>query len=193
VKLRGSKTIEGLCLRDKEGRILGGMKMANGTNSQRAAPFPGTRSKSAALMRAEFIRAGEYRDKLAAALDDPEKKPPRDLRLEGLVEVLEGRRVVHHHTHRHDDIMTVLRLSREFGFRVVLHHVSEGWMVADEIAPARSSLLTAPGASSRRSTWSSRPAGSSRRPGSSRPFIPMTGSPIRGSSCAWRASGCGGG
>ena len=137
VKLRGSKTIEGLCIRDKEGRILGGMKMANGTNSQRAPPFPGTRSKSAALMRAELIRAREYRDKLAAALKDPEKKPPRDLRLEGLVEVLEGRRVVHHHTHRHDDIMTVLRLSREFGFRVVLHHVSEGWMVAEEIARAK--------------------------------------------------------
>ena len=89
VKLRGSKTIEGLCVRDKEGRILGGMKMANGTNSQRAPPFPGTRSKSAALMRAELIRAGEYRDKLAEALKDPEKKPPRDLRMEGLVEVLE--------------------------------------------------------------------------------------------------------
>jgi imidazolonepropionase-like amidohydrolase len=137
VKLRGSKTIEGLCVRDKEGRILGGMKMANGTNSQRAPPFPGTRSKSAALMRAELIRAGEYRDKLAEALKDPEKKPPRDLRMEGLVEVLEGRRIVHHHTHRHDDIMTVLRLSKEFGFRVVLHHVSEGWMVAEEIARAK--------------------------------------------------------
>jgi len=137
VKLRGSNTIEGLCIRDKEGRILGGMKMANGTNSQRTAPFPGTRSKSAALMRAELIRAGEYRDKLAAALEDPEKKPPRDLRMEGLVEVLEGRRVVHYHTHRHDDIMTVLRLSKEFGFRVVLHHVSEGWMVAEEIARAK--------------------------------------------------------
>ncbi|MEE3182206.1 MAG: amidohydrolase family protein, partial [Planctomycetota bacterium] len=50
---------------------------------------------------------------------------------------LEGRRIVHHHTHRHDDIMTVLRLSKEFGFRVVLHHVSEGWMVAEEIARAK--------------------------------------------------------
>jgi imidazolonepropionase-like amidohydrolase len=54
--------------------------------------------------------------------------------MEALVEVLEGRRVVHHHTHRHDDILTVLRLSKEFGFKVVLHHLSEGWMVADEIA-----------------------------------------------------------
>jgi imidazolonepropionase-like amidohydrolase len=54
--------------------------------------------------------------------------------MEALVEVLEGKRVVHHHTHRHDDILTVLRLSKEFGFKVVLHHVSDAWMVADEIA-----------------------------------------------------------
>jgi len=44
--------------------------------------------------------------------------------------------VVHHHTHRDDDIMTVLRLAKEVNFRVVLHHVSEGWKVADEIAKA---------------------------------------------------------
>jgi imidazolonepropionase-like amidohydrolase len=43
---------------------------------------------------------------------------------------------VHFHTHRADDIMTVLRLQKEFGFRVVLHHVSEGWKIADEIAKA---------------------------------------------------------
>ena len=56
--------------------------------------------------------------------------------MEALVEVLEGKRVVHHHTHRHDDIVTVLRLKKEFGFKVVLHHVSEAWKVADEIAEA---------------------------------------------------------
>jgi len=47
-----------------------------------------------------------------------------------------GKRMVHHHTHRQDDILTVLRLQKEFGFRVVLHHVSEGWLVAKEIAAA---------------------------------------------------------
>ena len=66
-----------------------------------------------------------------------DKKPARDLAMEGLCEVLSGRRVVHHHTHRHDDIVTVLRLAEEFGFRVVLHHVSEGWKVAEEIARAK--------------------------------------------------------
>ena len=136
VKLRGGKTVEDLFIRGEDDWIMGGMKMANGTNSQRDKPFPGTRGKSAALVREKYIKAQEYREKLKKAEDDPDKKPPRDLAMEGLVEVLEGKRIVHHHTHRHDDIMTVIRLSKEFGFRVVLHHVSEGWKVADEIAAA---------------------------------------------------------
>jgi imidazolonepropionase-like amidohydrolase len=57
--------------------------------------------------------------------------------MEALVEVLDQKRVVHFHTHRHDDILSVLRLQKEFGFRVVLHHVSEAWKVADEIAVAK--------------------------------------------------------
>ncbi len=136
VKLRGGKTIEELSIRGEDGEPLGGIKMANGTNSQRAKPFPGTRGKSAALVREKYVKAQEYREKIARAEDDPEKMPPRDLGLEALIEVLEGKRIVHHHTHRHDDIMTVLRLAKEFGFRVVLHHVSEAWKVADEIAAA---------------------------------------------------------
>ena len=47
-----------------------------------------------------------------------------------------ARRLVHHHTHRHDDVLTVIRIAKEFGFRVVLHHVSEAWKIADEIAEA---------------------------------------------------------
>jgi imidazolonepropionase-like amidohydrolase len=88
------------------------------------------------MVREQFVRAQEYREKIAMAGDDERKRPPRDLGLEALVEILDGKRVVHHHTHRHDDIATVLRLKREFGFEVVLHHVSEAWKVADEIAAA---------------------------------------------------------
>jgi imidazolonepropionase-like amidohydrolase len=57
--------------------------------------------------------------------------------MEALVEVLDRARVVHFHTHRHDDILTALRLQKEFGFRMVLQHVSEAWKVADEIAQAK--------------------------------------------------------
>jgi imidazolonepropionase-like amidohydrolase len=113
--------------------------MANGTNSIGAPPFPGTRAKSAALVRERFIQAQEYKAKAAKAAADgtPDKAPPRDLGLEALGEVLDGTRLVQHHTHRADDIMTVLRLRREFGFRVVLHHVSEAWKVADELGKAQ--------------------------------------------------------
>ena len=137
LKLRDGNKVDDLFLYNEDGRIAGGIKMANGTNSMKDPPFPGTRAKSAALVRQQYIEAQEYQKKIQAAADDPEKDPPdRDLGLEALVEVLEGKRVVHHHTHRHDDILTVLRLKEEFGFRLVLQHVSEAWKVADEIAAA---------------------------------------------------------
>jgi imidazolonepropionase-like amidohydrolase len=131
------KKIDDLFIRDAGGSPMGGLKMANGTNSMRAAPFPGTRGKSAFLVREQYIKAREYQYKIDRAGGDPSKLPPRDLNLEALVEAMKGKRIVHHHTHRHDDIMTVIRLSQEFGFRVVLHHVSEGWKVASEIAAAK--------------------------------------------------------
>lgn len=150
VKFRDGRTIDDLLLRDEKGRPLGGLKMANGTNPQRRdeAPFPGTRGKAAALVRAQFVKAQEYRQKLARA-KQPKDRPERDLGLEVLVEAMEGKRVVHHHTHRHDDVITVLRLAKEFGFRVVLHHVSEAWKIADELAaaqvPCSIILLDSPG------------------------------------------------
>jgi imidazolonepropionase-like amidohydrolase len=117
---------------------MGGIKFANGTNSLRSGggKFPGTRAKSVALVREQFIKAQEYREKIRKAGKDQDKMPARDLAMEALVEVLDGRRTIHFHTHRHDDIMSVLRLKKEFGFKVVLQHVSEAWKVADEIAAA---------------------------------------------------------
>ncbi|MFN7921056.1 MAG: amidohydrolase family protein [Bryobacteraceae bacterium] len=155
LKLRDGRTIDDMLIRLPDGRlpdgrIAGGIKMANGTNSRRqSGPFPGTRAKSAALVREQYIKAQEYRDKVRRANGDPEKMPARDLRMEALVEALDGKRTVQHHTHRHDDILTVLRIAKEFNLRVVLHHVSDAWAVADEIAkagvPASILLLDSPG------------------------------------------------
>ena len=152
IKLRDDATkIEDLLIYNADGKYAGGIKFANGTNSIRpgGGGFPGTRAKSAALVREQFIKAREYREKVQKAAGDASKLPPRDLAMEALVEVLDKKRVIHFHTHRSDDIMTVLRLQKEFGFRVVLHHVSEGWKVADEIAkagiPASIILIDSPG------------------------------------------------
>lgn len=137
------RTIDAITYRFPNGEVMGGLKMANGTNSIRdeGGSFPGTRGKSAFLVRELFIKAQEYGARMEAARRedgtlDPQKAPARDLHLDSLLDVMSGRRLVHHHTHRHDDVLTVLRLAEEFGFRVVLHHVSEAWMVADEIAAA---------------------------------------------------------
>ena len=113
IKMREATVIEDLLIINEKG-VYGGMKMANGTNPMRTTPgaFPGTRAKSASKM------------------------PERDLRMEPLVEILTGKRIVHFHTHKANDILTVIRLGQEFGFKPVLHHVSEGSLVAKEIAAA---------------------------------------------------------
>ena len=136
-------------------RICGGMKMANGTNPMRsgeatAGPFPGTRAKAAAQARQLFVEARQYmREKEEAEGNSDMNGPERDLGMEALAEVLRGERTVHFHSHRHDDILTTLRLRREFGFELVLHHASEAWKVADRIAeagvPASIIVLDSPG------------------------------------------------
>ncbi len=116
--------------------ICGSMKMANGTNSiGNTPPAPGTRGKSAALVRQKYVKAQEYREKLVEDLPSS-KPPPRSLEMEALVEILDGKRIVQFHSHRHNDIMTLLRLGEEFGFEPVIQHGSEAWKVADEIAAA---------------------------------------------------------
>ncbi len=137
VKTKEANTIEDMLVySDEENNIYGGLKMANGTNSIRSGggSFPGTRARSAALVRNLYVKAQEYRAKVNAADGNEEEMPPRDLEMETLLEVLDGKRIVHNHTHRHDDILTAIRLADEFGYRMVLHHVSEGGEVANEIA-----------------------------------------------------------
>jgi imidazolonepropionase-like amidohydrolase len=138
VKLRGT-TMEQMLIPG----TLGGMKMANGTNpkgygSRGAAPM--TRMEEAALARGIYVKAQQYKDKwdayakAVAAKDKNAKEPDHDLALDAVVQVLDGKRIVHNHTHRADDVMTVLRLSDEFHYRVVVHHGTESCEVADELA-----------------------------------------------------------
>jgi imidazolonepropionase-like amidohydrolase len=140
MKLRSGRTIEDIAFQMTDGRALGGMKMANGTNPMGRTGFPGTRAKSASLVREVLTEAKAY-------CDGDRKK--RDLAKEALCEVLSGERLVHFHTHRADDIMTVLRLKREFGFDVLIQHGTETWKIADELAragvPVSNITLDAPG------------------------------------------------
>jgi imidazolonepropionase-like amidohydrolase len=151
LKLRGRPTIDGLLITLDDGRIAGGLKMANGTNPLRpqGGTFPSTRARSAAMARDLFVKAQAYREKVA---------PPGTSRTNGRLvtsawrrssRCSRARRTVHFHTHRHDDILTALRIAKEFGFTPVLQHVTEGWKVAREIAgagaPASVIVIDAPG------------------------------------------------
>ncbi len=156
VKNRGN-TVEDMLIRgDEDFRY--GMKMANGENPKRIYgkrnETPSTRMGIAGLQRNRFLKAREYMKKWERYEKNLEKdpdseKPERDLDLEPVVEILEGKRPVHFHTHRADDIMTAMRLADEFGFRLILHHVTEAYKVVDEIAkrkvPCSLILLESPG------------------------------------------------
>jgi imidazolonepropionase-like amidohydrolase len=127
---------------------LPGIKFALGENpkdmrqfgQQGPRRYPTSRMGVEFVIRDAFARAKAYQADWRAyenrRKSDPEAVAPRrDLQLEPLVEVLEGRRLVHVHCYRADEILMMLRLAEEVGFRVAtLQHVLEGYKVAREIA-----------------------------------------------------------
>jgi len=110
--------------------------------------YPATRMGVEDVMRQAFLEARAYREEWRRYEEkrqrgEPAIPPRRDLRLEPLVEVLEGRRLAHVHCYRADEILAVLRLSQEFNFRIAaLIHVLEGYKVAREIAEAGAGAST---------------------------------------------------
>jgi imidazolonepropionase-like amidohydrolase len=92
------------------------------------------------VIRQAFLDAREYMREWEAyeqqrRRDKNAIPPRRDLKLETLAEILRGERMVHAHSYRADEILQLLRLAEEFGFRIqTLQHVLEGYKVADEIA-----------------------------------------------------------
>ena len=124
-----------------------GIKFALGENPKRSRSFgqgprryPATRMGVLDVIREAFTEAAGYRDawarhRAAEAAGERSRPPARDLELEALVEILEGERLVHAHSYRADEILQLLRLAEELGFRIAtLQHVLEGYRVADEIA-----------------------------------------------------------
>ncbi len=126
-----------------------GIKFALGENvkhSNFSAPgvaprYPETRMGVEETIRDAFTRAKAYQKKWAdydrrkAAGEQNLIPPRRDLQLEPLVEVLEGKRYIHCHSYVSDEILMLMRVAKEFGFKVrTFQHVLEGYKVADEMA-----------------------------------------------------------
>ncbi|MCI8622993.1 MAG: amidohydrolase [Provencibacterium sp.] len=112
------------------------MKCAFGENPKRVYQEKGncTRMTTAARLREALFKAQEYDRKRAAAGDDPLKQPAYDMKLEALLPVLHREIPLKAHAHQADDLFTALRIAKEFGVRITLEHVTEGHLVADELA-----------------------------------------------------------
>ena len=103
---------------------------------------PGTRSKGIAMLRQELIRAADYAEKRRSG--DADRRPDRDLRLDALADMLEGRLFALVTAHKTHDIMTALRLQREFGFPMLLDGASEAYLLLDEIREAGVTVILHP-------------------------------------------------
>lgn len=145
IKLRwGVKTGQELLF---EG-AMPGIKFALGENPKRQGNptqpnipgrYPATRGGVEYVIRDAFTRAKAYQKEWqdyekAKATDPNALAPRRDLQLEPLVEILEGKRLVHAHCYRADEILMLIRVADEMGFKIdTFQHVLEGFKVANEI------------------------------------------------------------
>ena len=91
---------------------------------------PGTRAKMVAMLRTELVKAQGYLDKQAS---DDENKPDRDLRLEVFAKMLRRKLPILVTAHRSQDILTAIRLAKEFDLRLVLDGAAESYLVSEQI------------------------------------------------------------
>lgn len=110
------------------------MKCAFGENPKRcygqgSKKSPMTRMGTAGLLRELLQKTIRYRDDLAAG-----KSPALDVRLEAMIPVVNGELPLKAHAHRADDILTAIRIAKEFNLRLTLDHCTDGAVIADELA-----------------------------------------------------------
>jgi imidazolonepropionase-like amidohydrolase len=123
------------------------VKSALGENPKRVygekKELPSTRQGVAAVIRDAFGKAQDYRAKrdAAASKGDPFDRDPT---CEVLVRVLDGELPWCQHTHRADDIATAIRLADEFGYRLIVNHATEGFLLADVLAERQIPCIVGP-------------------------------------------------
>lgn len=113
-----------------------GLKFALGENVKRSPNrYPNTRLGTEQIIRDAFLAALEYDRQWKNYNPRSGNIPPRrDLQLESILEVLQGKRAAHVHVYRADEMLMMMRLAEEFGFRVAsFEHALEGYKVADEL------------------------------------------------------------
>jgi len=120
------------------------MKCAFGENPKRCygqglKKSPTTRMATAALLRELLFKARNY------MLDkDAGKNPTFDMKLEAMLPVMRGEIPLKAHAHRADDILTSIRIAKEFGVKLTLDHCTDGAIIADELAKEGYSAFVGP-------------------------------------------------
>ena len=112
------------------------MKCAFGENPKRCYRDKGisARMTNAAILRNALFKAKEYMAKKELAGDDLSKMPAFDMKLEALIPVLKREIPLKAHAHQANDILTAIRIAKEFNVKLTLEHVTEGHLIADILA-----------------------------------------------------------
>lgn len=111
------------------------MKCAFGENPKRCYKdkCDSARMTTAAIFRQTLFEARDYMLRKESAGDDITKQPKFDMKSEALIPVLKREIPLKAHAHRADDIMTALRIAKEFGLRITIEHCTEGHLIVDEL------------------------------------------------------------
>lgn len=111
------------------------MKVAFGENPKRVyhsqKKSPSTRMATAAILREQLIKAKMYIEKQNKALETSDKGPEFDIKMEALAKVIKKEIPLKAHAHRADDILTALRIAKEFDVDITLEHCTEGHLIVD--------------------------------------------------------------
>ena len=126
----------GICVDDMIIKDPIAMKCALGENPKRCYRDKGNsaRMSTAAVIRGMILKTKDYMARIAAAEGHPEKRPAFDFKCEAMIPVMEKKIPLKVHAHQANDILTAIRIAREFDVLLTLEHVTEGHLIADKLA-----------------------------------------------------------
>ncbi len=139
------KTV-GKCVDDMIVKTPVAMKGALGENPKRCYKDKGNaaRMSTASVIRNMLFKAKEYLEKKEAAGDDLFKRPAFDFKCEAMIPVLKKEIPLKLHAHQANDILTAIRIAKEFDVLLTIEHVTEGHLIADELANCPYPLAVGP-------------------------------------------------
>lgn len=124
------------------------MKCAFGENPKRCynerKQSPMSRMAIAAELREALMKAKEYQQKKLKGIQDYDKMPELNFKYEAMLPVMEKKIPLKAHAHRADDILTALRIAKEFDVRITIEHCTEGHLIADILKEENAQVIVGP-------------------------------------------------